>query len=168
MHSISDNIHNNHSCEGDAILIGEIKGAHGVKGLVRIRVFVEDTSLFKNLKSYIIHMKNRHKGDTWLGHIVGVSNKEDADALKGTKLYIERDQMPEPDADEIYLTDLIGKLCVSENGDEVGIVTAVENFGAGDLLDIKPTQGQNFYLSYDENTVLDVEHKITVRIPEIV
>lgn len=149
------------------ILIGEIKGAHGVKGLVRIRVFAEDITLFNTLKNYTIILKNKHKGDTWLASIEGVNNKEDADALKATKLYCDRDDMPAPEDDEVYLSDLIGMECIDENGQLVGIVTAVENFGAGDLFDIKPPSGQNFYLSYADHTVLNIADKITVSIPEM-
>jgi ribosomal 30S subunit maturation factor RimM len=57
---------------------------------------------------------------------------------------------------------------VNENGEVIGVVEAVENFGAGDLLDIKPPQGQNFFLSYDDNTVLSVEDRVRVRIPEVI
>lgn len=147
------------------ILIGEIKGAHGVKGLVRVLVYAQDIDLFRTLKNPSIILKNKHKGDIWLASIDGVTDKDAADAMKGTKLYISRENMPELAEDEIYLADLIGKECVDENGDFIGTVIAVENFGAGDLLDIKPPSGQNFYLSYDEKTVLSIEDYITVQMP---
>lgn len=134
---------------------------------MRIRVFAEDITLFNTLKSYSITLKNKHKGDTWLASIEGINNKEDADALKATKLYCDRSAMPAPQDDEVYLSDLIGMECIDENDQLVGIVTAVENFGAGDLLDIKPPSGQNFFLSYDDHTVLNIADKITVSIPEM-
>tara|TARA_B100001750_G_scaffold246485_1_gene268981 strand:- start:1503 stop:1910 length:408 start_codon:yes stop_codon:yes gene_type:complete len=135
---------------------------------VRIRVYAQDLSLFDTLENYRITLKNKHKGDTWLAFIEGITNKEDADALRGTKLYCDRDAMPDPDDDEIYLNDLIGMECVDEQGIHIGVVEAIENFGAGNLLDIKPPSGQNFYLSYDDKTVLRIDDKITVSIPEVI
>ena len=68
---------------------------------MRIRVYAQDLSLFDTLENYRITLKNKHKGDTWLAFIEGITNKEDADALRGTKLYCDRDVMPEPDDDEV-------------------------------------------------------------------
>lgn len=150
------------------IVIGEIKGAHGVRGLVRVAVFAEDLSLFNRLTAYKITLKNRHKNEVWLAHIEGIDNKEDADALKGIKLFCNRDDLAEISDDEIYHADLIGMECVDENGETIGIVEAIENFGAGDLLDIKPPKGHNFYLSYDDKTVLSIDDKITVSMPEVI
>lgn len=104
----------------------------------------------------------------WLASVGGVTDKDAADTLKGTKLYIPREDMPQPNEGEIYLSDLIGMECVNEQGDFVGTVISVDNFGAGDLLDIKPKQGHSFYLSYDDKTVLKIEDKITVSMPEII
>ena len=144
--------------------IGTIRGAHGVKGLVRVAVYADDLSLFDEM----ITLKNKHKGDVWLAQIQGVNNKEDADALKGTKIYCDRKDLSEPNADEIYHADLIGMECVTEDGEFIGTVQSVENFGAGDIFDIKPPKGESFYLSYDENTVIKIDNKITVRLPEII
>ena len=152
----------------DDILIGELKGAHGVKGLVRIAVYAEDISLFDFVADYRIKLKNKHKNNIWLAHVEGITDKDAADALKGSKLYISRDQMPEPEADEVYLFDLIGMECVDEEGNIIGKVIKVDNFGAGDLLDIAPPSGPSFYLSYDEKTVLEIGDKITILWPDVV
>lgn len=150
------------------ILIGQIRGAHGVKGLARVAVFANDLSLFDKLKDFKITLKNKHKHDVWLAHIDGITNKEEADALKGIKLYCDRADLAETADDEIYFDDLIDMECVTQDGELVGVVMAVENFGAGDLLDIKPPTGANFYLSYDDKTVLKIENKITVKLPEVI
>jgi len=150
------------------ILIGEIKGAHGVKGLVRLSVYADNLSLFETLKNPSISIKNKHKGDLWLAAIEGVQDKDAADALKGTKLYCDRSALPDLSDDEIYFADLIGMECIDEKGEIIGVVEAVENFGAGDLLDIKPPKGHNFYLSYDDKTVLKIDDKITVSMPEVI
>lgn len=139
-----------------------------MKGLVRIAVFADDTSLFDYEPTYKITLKNKHKGDVWLANIDGINNKEDADALKATKLYCDRDQLTPPSDDEIYFADMVGMQCVDEDGTIIGEVTSIDNFGAGDLLDIKPPQGHNFFLSYDDNTVLSIDDKIIVRVPEMI
>lgn len=150
------------------ILIGEIRGAHGVKGLVRIAVLAENIALFDTVTSHTITPKNRHKGNLWLAHIEGINDKDAADALKGTELYCAREDLPEIDDDEIYFTDMVGMECVDENNKLVGTIIAVDNFGAGDVIEIKPPSGQSFYLSYTEQTVLSIDDKITVSLPEIV
>ena len=150
------------------ILIGQIRGAHGVKGLARVAVFVSDTSLFDTLTNYKIQLKNKHKHDVWLAYIDGINNKEDADALKGIKLYCDRTELSAPSDDEIYFADLVGKICVDEDGKTIGTIESVDNFGAGDLFDIKPPSGQNFFISYDEQTVLKIEDMVTVRLPEVI
>ena len=75
--------------KNDQILIGEIKGAHGVKGLVRIKVYVENTDLFNTLTNPAVTLQNRHKGDLWLADVKGVTEKNGADALRGTQLYCD-------------------------------------------------------------------------------
>lgn len=150
------------------ILIGQMRGAHGVKGLARVAVFVSDTSLFDTLTDYKIQLKNKHKHDVWLAHIDGINNKEEADALKGIKLYCDRTELSTPSDDEIYFADLVGKTCVDEDGETIGTILSVENYGAGNLFDIKPPQGQNFFISYDDETILKIEDKVLVRLPGII
>lgn len=151
-----------------SICIGEIKGAHGVKGLVRLYVSVEDTDLFKTLKNPVITLKNKHKDRIWLAHIEGITSKEQADDMRGTKIMCKRDDFKATDDDEVYHIDLIDKECVDENGAVIGTIIGVENFGAGDLLDIKPaTGGASFYLGLTPENVLSIDNKITVRIPEV-
>lgn len=151
-----------------SICIGEIKGAHGVKGLVRLYVLAEDIDLFKTLKNPAISLKNKHKDRLWLAHIEGVTSKEQADAMKGTKIMCKRDDFKNTDEDEVYHIDLIGMECTDENGTVIGTVLGVENFGAGDLLDIKPAKGgASFYLGFTAENVLSINDKIIIRIPEV-
>jgi 16S rRNA processing protein RimM len=154
--------------DNNQIHIGTIRGAHGVKGLVRVAVFADDISLFDTLTDFKITLKNKHKGDVWLSDIDGVSNKEEADALKGIKLYCDRQALSETNDDEIYHADLIGRTCVDEGDNIIGTVISVDNFGAGDLLNIKPPKGEDFFLSYDDQTVLNIGAKILVSLPEII
>ncbi len=155
------------------ILIGEISTVHGVKGLVKVRIHAENLDLFsaplftdeQSAKTIKIKLKNAMK-DHWLAEVDGYSDRTKAEALRGTKLYIDRNALPEADDDEHYYIDLIGLECVDENGTLIGTVIDVTNFGASDLLDIKPPSGPSFYLHYTDETVLNIADKITVHIPE--
>ncbi|MEI9903163.1 MAG: ribosome maturation factor RimM [Asticcacaulis sp.] len=79
-----------------------------------------------------------------------------AERLVNLKLYVPRADLPEPDEDEYYITDLIGMAVVDTVGQPVGRVTSVDNFGAGDLLDIKPAEGASFYLLFTAENVPEV------------
>ena len=156
------------------VCVGEITSAHGVKGLVKIRCDAEDeTYLNGDVYTDIsgdntlhVTLKNIMK-NCWLAEIDGITAREQAQALSGTKLHINRDRLPEPLPDEYYHVDLVGSLVVTEKDEPVGKVIAVNNFGAGDLLDIRPPKGQTFYLPFHKDTIHNVsEGKIIATIPE--
>lgn len=150
------------------ICIGEIKGAHGVKGLVRLYVFADDHALFKTLKKVSISLKNKHKNNMWLAEVEGIHSKEAADALKGAKVYCERSALQTTKENEAYYADLIGMVCTDEAGQDIGTVIDVQNFGAGDILDIRPEKGgDSFYLGYTDDNILSVTDKILIRLPEV-
>jgi ribosomal 30S subunit maturation factor RimM len=135
----------------DNILIGEIKGAHGVKGLVRLGLYVDNIDLFNHEITYDITLKNRHKDKLWLA-----------------KLYCPASALPDIDDDEFYFSDLIGMECINHDSQAVGTVIATENFGAGDILEIKPVNGTSFYLTYSTKTVSFVDNKLKVLVPEMI
>lgn len=155
------------------ILIGEISTVHGVKGLVKVRIHAENIDLFakplftdeRSDKTIKVKLKNAMK-DHWLAEVDGYTDRTKAENLRGTKLYIDRDTLPDTDDDEHYYVDLIGLECIDESGALIGTVIDVTNFGASDLLDIKPPQGPSFYLHYCDETILSIGDKITVFIPE--
>lgn len=146
------------------ILIGEITTVHGIKGLVKIRPYAEDESLFdtplfieeSGNKTISVSLKNMLKGD-WLAEVENVTDRNEAEKLRGTQLYINRDAMPETDDGEFYIEDLKGMKVVDASGADVGTVLSVENFGASDLLDIKPPSGPSFYLPFTDDIVIDVD-----------
>ena len=74
-----------------------------------------------------------------------VTTREAAEALKSTKLYIRRTALPEPDEDEFYFSDLVGLDVKTTDGKRMGKIIAVHEFGAGDMLEIKPKQGASFF-----------------------
>ena len=158
------------------ILIGEISTVHGIKGLVKVRSFVEDESLFEGEvfteesgnKTIKLVLKNALKSD-WLAEANGTTDRNEAEKLRGTQLYIDRTALPEAEDGEYYIEDLKGMKVVDENGMDVGTVLSVENFGASDLLDIKPANGASFYLPFTDDVGVDMKKGvISVRLPETI
>ena len=145
------------------ILIAEITGAHGVRGLVKIRCHADDPGLLETGPVFTseggdaaltIALKNPQKSH-WIAEVSGVATRESAEALRGTKLYLARDALPEPDDGETYYIDLIGLIAQdAQQGTALGKIVSVQNFGAGDLLEIKPPDGSaTFFVPYTAETV---------------
>lgn len=92
-----------------------------------------------------------------------------AEKLRGTQLYIDRDALPDAEDGEYYIEDLKGMKVVDESGKDIGTVIGVENFGASDLIDIKPATGASFYLPFDETVTVNFEkNTVTIQMPEII
>lgn len=160
------------------ICLGKIKGAHGVKGLVKIACYGSDKKALEEYgplytsqdghETLTVKLKNQ-TGQNWLAEIEGITDKEQADLLNGTELWLDRDQLPETGENEFYVEDLIGLKAEDKSGNEEGTVTSVQNFGAGDLLEIKPKGQESFFLVLNKANVLDINieaGKITIDKPE--
>ncbi len=127
----------------EKIVVGAIAGAYGVRGEVRIKSFCatpEDIETYAPLtdeagRVYTLALVGPIKNG-FSARIVEVSSKEAADALKGTQLLAERDQLPNLPDDEFYHTDLMGLSVVDVGGAEIGTVKTVQNHGADDLLEV--------------------------------
>lgn len=123
---------------GGRVMVGEIGRPHGVRGLVRLRAFTEDPAAIAayspltdeaGTKRFAITLKG---GD--IAAVEGVADRDAAQRLTGTKLFVDRDRLPPPDDEEFYLVDLIGLAAVTESGDALGTIRAVEDHGAGAFL----------------------------------
>lgn len=128
----------------DRICVGAIAGSFGVQGEVRLKSFCADPTAIADYgplftedgaQSYQIKLTRAVAGG--LGaRITGVATKEQADALRGVSLYVDRAKLPNLPDDEFYHTDLIGLAAHDTGGVLIGTVQAVHNHGAGDLLEI--------------------------------
>ncbi len=105
-----------------------------------------------------------------IARIKGVTTREGAEALTGTKLYIGRDRLPPPAEDEWYHSDLVGLAAYDAFEVQIGTVVAVYNFGAGDIIEIKPISGgDNLLLPFTDATVPEIdteERRLTLVLPE--
>ena len=131
------------------ILVAQAAGAFGVKGEMRITAFTEDPAAL--LRYRTLQREDGSPGLTLTGGRVAggaliarareVETREQAQALRGLRLYIDRASLPEPEEDEYYLADLIGLAVRSPAGEPMGTVKSMNNFGAGDLVEIAPGDG---------------------------
>ena len=127
----------------DLVCVGQIGGAYGVHGDVRLRSFCQQPEAIaayaplvtEDGRSFELRLGNELK-DGFAATLSGVSTKEDADALRGVRLYAPRDRLPKPDEGEFYHADLIGLEVRDLTGAIVGKVKAVQEQGAGELLEI--------------------------------
>lgn len=154
------------------ILVGEIGRPHGVRGLVRVQSFTAEPADIAGYgplsdeggKEYVLH---------WLpgglARIDGVTDRDVAAKLTGTRLYVDRDRLPETEEEEFYLADLIGLSARDARGQEIGQVRAVEDFGAGSFLTIVTEGGKEVLLPFTRAAVPEVkvsEGWLTVVPPE--
>ncbi|WP_035303590.1 ribosome maturation factor RimM [Brevundimonas aveniformis] len=144
------------------ILVGQVGGAFGVRGEVKITAFTDDSMalvayspLLRADGSVALTLTGaRPDKKGVVARAQEVATKEQADALRGLKLHVPRDRLPEPDEDEFYLSDLIGLEVRDVSSAVLGKVRSVPNFGAGDLLEIAPAGGgQTWYLAFTRANV---------------
>ncbi|WP_232478792.1 ribosome maturation factor RimM [Roseomonas rosulenta] len=119
-------------------MVGEIGRPHGVRGLVRLRAFTEDPAAIAAYSPLTDETGTRRFAITLKGGdiaaVEGVADRDAAQRLTGTKLFVDRDRLPPPEDEEFYLVDLIGLAAVTEGGDVLGTIRAVEDHGAGAFL----------------------------------
>jgi len=140
------------------ICLGQIGAAHGVSGEVRLRSFTTDPAAIADYgpletedgRAFKIESLRPAK-DHFIARLAGVSDRNAASALVNAKLYVPRARLPKLDqADEFYHADLIGLAAVDAAGKRFGTVVAIHNFGAGDLIEVKPdTAGKTELLPFD-------------------
>lgn len=132
----------------DQVILAAVAGAHGVGGEVRLKLFAEGLESLKRQKTLFagdrpLTLKSVRAGSA--GAIVRfaeIADRGAAEALRGTLLGVPREALPALDEGEYYHSDMIGLACVDAAGAPLGRVVAVENFGAGDLLEIERPDGK--------------------------
>jgi 16S rRNA processing protein RimM len=149
--------------------MGRIGAAHGIKGDVRIQSFTEDPlaltrygPLATNRPGLTITIATaRGTTNMLVARIKGVDDRAAAERLNGVELYVDRDRLPPPEEDEdFYHVDLIGLRAQLTDGTTIGTVSAVPNFGAGDLLEVKqPATGETFLFPFTRAVVPHVHVK---------
>jgi 16S rRNA processing protein RimM len=150
----------------DWVCLGVVGRPHGVKGLVRIRPFTEDPKAIaaygpltdrKTGRKFTVSVANVTK-DMVIARIEGIEDRDAADTLKGTELWADRAALPEIDEEEaFYHHDMIGLRAVGQDGEEIGEVVAIENYGAGDLLELRTLEGRLVLVPFTRAAVPEVD-----------
>ena len=127
------------------VTLAVIIGAHGVAGEVRLKVFAEDLKAHKSFNHGALTVKSlRITPQGAIACFAEVADRTAAEGLRGTELTVSRTALPPLGEGEYYHADLIGLPVVSDAGDPLGTVVQVENFGAGDVLEIERPDGKRF------------------------
>ena len=144
------------------IALAAVAGAHGVKGEVRLKLFSDSAaSLASHRNVYVGGVQRRllnvrDGGKTAVARFEGVADRSAAEALRGQLVEVDRSALLPLGEGEYYHADLIGLPCVDRDGQPVGIIVAVENFGAGDLLEVELPGGRKSLIPFKDG-IADLE-----------
>jgi 16S rRNA processing protein RimM len=162
--------------DADRLLVGEIGAAQGLKGEVRLRSYTQDPAeiaaygpLQDETGAKLIEIERvRVTPKAVIARVKGVTTREGAEALNGTKLYLARAALPAREEGEWYVADLIGLDAVDTSGAPLGTVVGVHNFGASDLVEVAPADGgETLLVPFTEAAVpeVDIENGRLVLVP---
>ena len=160
----------------DRLAIGAITGAHGVRGQFKVKPF---TATPRDIAAY---------GPVWAGErrltlsVMGmtaaglvivkaakVTDRDQAVALRGTALEVDRSALPDADGDEIYHADLIGLAVETSDGDGLGRIVALHDFGAGEIVEVRPARGPTLMLPFGPDFVSEIDlaaARVVLTVPE--
>ena len=136
------------------IVLAAVAGAHGIKGELRLKLFGDSVDgLACHERLYVGGVERRllairDSGKTAVARFEGINDRSAAEALRGSLVEIERSALPPLEDGEYYHADVIGLPALDTRGDKVGWVTAVENYGAGDLLEIETEAGKRSLIPF--------------------
>lgn len=127
------------------VTLAAIIGAHGIAGEVRLKVFADDLASYKSFNNGALTLKSVRAGSNGaIARFAEIADRNAAEALRGTQLTVPRSALPPLEEGEYYHVDLLGLAAVSDAGDVLGIVVAIDNYGAGDVLEIERPNGKRF------------------------
>jgi len=132
------------------VCVGVIAGPHGVRGQVKVRSFTAtpgDVAAYgpvrdeSGTRRFTLRLHGAPKEGVVVASLAGIADRDAAEALKGLRLYVARSALPTAAEDEFYHADLVGLRAEGMAGETVGTVQAVQNFGAGDVLEVAKAAG---------------------------
>jgi 16S rRNA processing protein RimM len=131
------------------VCVARLGAAHGVRGEVKLWSFTADPAAvagygpFETADGRVVEIETlRPAKDFFVARLKGVADRDAAERLRNAELFVPRERLPAPeDSDEFYHADLIGLAVVDASGAGLGSVVAVHNFGAGDIIEVRRTEG---------------------------
>lgn len=149
------------------VALAAIAGAHGIKGEVRLKLFADSVASFAAHDQLYVGGELRRltavrDGKAPVARFEGISDRNAAEALRGALIEVDRAALPPLEEGEYYHADLIGLTCVSQDGETIGTVVAVENYGAGDLLEIERVDGARSLIPYRDGIADLVDARIVL------
>lgn len=143
------------------VCVGAIVGAQGVRGQVRVKSFTAaaaDVAAYGPVESedksrrFVLKVMGEVKGLV-IARLEGVNDRNEAEAMRGTRLYVPRDRLPKTEEDEFFYSDLAGLRVEATDGTVIGNVKGLADFGAGEVLDIGRAEGGSFMVPFTKAAV---------------
>ena len=150
------------------IALAAVAGAHGVRGEVKLKLFGDSIDSLARQSSLTVGgkpllLKDVRAGNkTAIARFEGVASREAAEALRGSLVEIDREALPPLTDGEYYHADLIGLPCVDGDGNAVGKIATIEDFGAGELLDIEKPDGKRSLIPFRDGVADLVDGRIVL------
>jgi 16S rRNA processing protein RimM len=145
------------------VCMGVVGAPHGVRGAVRVKSFADAPEAIANYgaledergeRKFTLRIIGSAKGDGMvIANLSGITDRDQAEALRGLRLYAPRAVLPATEEDEFYHADLVGLAAMLDDGTALGTVIAVHDFGAGDMIEIAPTAGQPVLVPFTRTAV---------------
>lgn len=138
------------------IALAAVAGAHGIKGEVRLKLFAEGVASLKAHAEVYVGGERRALRDlrdankTAIARLDGINDRTAAEALRGQLVEVDRASLPPLGEGEYYHADLVGLPCVDAAGEMLGTVAGIENFGAGDLIEVMLANGKRSLIPFRE------------------
>lgn len=142
------------------VLVGTVVGVHGVRGNVKIKSYTDDPAALGRYRPVLdgegrpvrLRVVGEAKG-TVLAQFDGVADRDAAEALRGTRLFVPRSALPPAAEEEFYHADLIGMVAETGTGERLGRIVEVANYGAGDVLEVRPDRGASILVPFTRAVV---------------
>lgn len=147
------------------IQLGVVGAAHGIRGEVRVKPYTQDPLALGDYgplsttdgRSLVVEDMRLSK-DVVIVRFEGISDRNAAEALNGQALHVDRSALPEElDEEEYYHADLVGLAVVDEDGTTLGKVVTIHDFGAGDLLEVRPASGRTLMIPFTRDAVPEID-----------
>jgi 16S rRNA processing protein RimM len=158
----------------DMVLVGAITGAHGIRGEVKLRSFTaepEAIAAYSPLETAkggrVEIVRLRPQKDGFIAVLKGVADRNAAEALRGTELFVPRERLPVPGEGEVYVHDLLGLPVHLADGTRLGEIVDVADYGAGELIDVRLDGREDTVLiPFADQYVLEADgEKVVVDLP---